>query len=334
MGAVSDGAARTPPFTHLPRLRNRPLRAHDLAECMRLLPTYLSLDAVQQQDVARWWLRAVDAPGVLSGVMEDMALPPGRRIQGWGVSIIAPPLLVERLDLLGSPRAHLARRAYQLLCDGSAALPDDREIARLNGAGELVLLILHFTLQRADLSDPYAHKVVALANDSFRAFHDGHRWRAMVYESSAVSTAFIVQSGFQPARFADEDTLEGLPLERRPALFTLTREQAQRTMPGTPARNAFEWQPPRFRFNASQRRLLWNALFDESDEALMALLEVSTHGLKKLWRGIYERIDDVEPEFFGDASGADEGKRGPEKRRQVLAYVRQRLEELRPWLAG
>jgi hypothetical protein len=323
----------TPPFAHLPRLRNRPMAAHDLAQCMKLLPTYLGLDAAQHARVARWWEQAVDSPGLLSGVMEDLALPPGRRIQGWGVSILAPPALVQRLDLLGSPRAHLARRAYEELCDGRVALPDDREIARLNGAGELVLLILHFTLQRADLADPYAHKVVALANDSFRAFHDGYQWRTMVYESSTVSTPFIVQSGFQPARFADEDALEGLPLEQRPALFMLTREQARRTMPGTPARNAFEWQPPRFRFNAAQRRLLFNALFDESDEALMALLGVSTHGLKKLWRGIYERIDDVEPEFFGDAAGAgDDGKRGPEKRRQVLAYVRQRLEELRPWM--
>lgn len=52
--------------------------------------------------------------------------------------------------------------------------------------------------------------------------------------------------------------------------------------------------------------------------------------LKKLWRGIYERIEDVAPGFFGDEVDED-GKRGPEKRRQVLAYVRQRPEELRPW---
>ena len=320
-------------YTHLPRLRNRPLRAHDLPECMDLLPSYLQLDAAGRERVERWWQQSVEAPALISGVMEDMALPPGQRIQGWGVSMIAPPALVERLDLLGSPRAHLSRRAYRELTEGGNALPDDREIARLNGAGELVLLILHFTLKRGDLSDPYAHKVVALANDSFRAFHDGHQWRAMVYENNMVSTEFVLQSGFKPVRFADEDTLEGLPPLMRPALFMLTREQARRTLPGTPARNAFEWQPPRFRFNASQRRLLWNALFDESDESLGALLEVSTHGLKKLWRGIYERIDDVEPEFFGDAGAADEGKRGPEKRRQVLAYVRQRLEELRPWSA-
>jgi len=101
-------------------------------------------------------------------------------------------------------------------------------------------------------------------------------------------------------------------------------------LPGTSVRHIFEHQDPRFRFSAPQRRLLWLALFDESDEHLLPRLEVSVHGLKKLWRGIYDRIDEAEPEFFGDAA-VDDGKRGPEKRRQVLAYVRQRPEELRPW---
>ena len=93
-------------------------------------------------------------------------------------------------------------------------------------------------------------------------------------------------------------------------------------------------EPPRFFFNASQRRLLWHASFDDSDAALMAQLDVSTHGLKKLWRGVYDRIEDTAPEVFGDDGADDDGKRGPEKRRQVLAYQRQRPEELRPWARG
>ncbi len=85
--------------------------------------------------------------------------------------------------------------------------------------------------------------------------------------------------------------------------------------------------------SSSQRRLLRQALFEDNDATIMASLAVSVHGLKKLWRGIYARIEDVEADFFGDASD-DDGKRGPEKRRQVLAYVRQRPEELRPWTTG
>lgn len=87
-----------------------------------------------------------------------------------------------------------------------------------------------------------------------------------------------------------------------------------------------------FSFSTTQRRLLWLSLFDESDEALQQALGASVHGLKKLWRGIYERIEDRAPDFFGQASAIEEGRRGPEKRRQALSYVRQRHEELRPWL--
>ena len=237
----------------------------------------------------------------------------------------------ERLALERAPRAHLARHAYAALLSGEAALPDDREIGRWNANGELVLLILHFTLQHFDLADPYSLKVVAMANDSFRAFHDGYQWQAMYYENAAAAAPIALQSGFGLGHFTDEAELAAVPPTLRPALFMLTREQARLQVPGTTARNCFEWQAPRFRFNASQRKLLYNALFDENDEALMALLDVSVHGLKKLWRGIYERIEAVEPEFFGDASGTDDGRRGPEKRRQVLAYVRQRPEERRPW---
>jgi hypothetical protein len=320
------------PPNHWPRLRHRPLRAADLAECIPLLPAYLGFDDGQRAQMAQWWSRHVDAPSMFSGVIEDTALPPGQRIQGWGVSMIVPPALRERLELDRAPRSHLARRAYAALLAGEAELLDDREIGRLNARGELVLLILHFVLRDFDLADPYALKIIAIANDSFRVFHDGFQWRAMYYENLASAAPVALQSGFQAARFADEVELATRPPDKRPALFLLTREQALTQVPGTTARNCFEWQAPRFRFNASQRKLLYNALFDEHDEALMALLDVSVHGLKKLWRGIYERIEAVEPDFFGEPAGADDGKRGPEKRRQVLAYMRQRPEELRPWV--
>lgn len=334
MGAMNSGG-NTPsrPANHWPRLRHRPLRAADLAECIALLPAYLGFDAVERERLSRWWSRMVDGPGMLSGVIEDTALPAGQRIQGWGVSIIVPPALQEQLQLGRAPRSHLARRAYAALL-GGVALLDDREIGRLNARGELVLLVMHFALRHVDLADPYTLKVIASANDSFRAFHDGYQWQAMYYENLASAAPIALQSGFQAAQFADEAELASRPPDQRPALFALTREQALAQMPGTTARNCFEWQAPRFRFNAAQRRLLFNALCDEHDDALMALLDVSVHGLKKLWRGIYERIEAVEPEFFGEPAGGDDGKRGPEKRRQVLAYVRQRPEELRPWASA
>jgi hypothetical protein len=317
----------------VPRLRYRPVMRGDLAECFELLPPWLGLDAATARALPRLWENLVDEPSMVSGVMEDLASPPRQRIQGWGVTLILPQELVQTLRLDEQPPAFLARRVYAALNDGSLRPMSDRDIGVENARGSLTMLILHFSHRALDTSNPYAHSIIAVANDAFRAFHDGYNLRAIYYECGARDELIAASSGFEAGRYADQDALTVLPLENRPAFWGLTREQAKSRLPGSPARNSFEHHPPLFRFSASQRRLLWLALFDESDETLLSLLDVSVHGLKKLWRGIYERIEDRSPEFFGDSSGDEEGKRGPEKRRQVLAYVRQRPEELRPWTA-
>jgi len=186
---------------------------------------------------------------------------------------------------------------------------------------------LHYRQRLHDMGDAYALRVLNVANEAFRAAHSGYRVRAFLQQALLSDEPWLAGAGFK-RRTAP---LPGLPPERQTVLYGVTREEAALMLPGSSARHIFEHQEPRFRFSSAQRRLLGLALYDESDELLMQRLDVSVHGLKKLWRGIYERIDDVEPEFFGEPSSADDGKRGPEKRRQVLAHVRQRPEELRPW---
>jgi hypothetical protein len=292
----------------------------------------LGLDEALARQLPGLWNRLVDEPSMVTGLVEDLALPVGKRIQGWGVTMILPQALVRTLELDAQPRAFVTQRVYTALLDGSFEPMSDREIGVANAQGALTMMILHYSQRDHDISNPYVHSVIASANDTFRAFHDGYNLRAIYFETGAVNDVVAVSSGFDKYRYANEEELAALPPERRPALFGLTREHARTRLPGSPARNCFEHQPPLFRFSASQRRLLWLALFDESDDALMPLLGVSVHGLKKLWRGIYERIEDQMPEFFGESTGDDDGKRGPEKRRQVLAYVRQRPEELRAWV--
>ncbi|WP_153067033.1 hypothetical protein [Steroidobacter cummioxidans] len=300
---------------------------------MNLLPPWLGLSAEQKQALPRLWQQLVDEPSMISAIVEDMALP-AERIQGWGVTLILPKPLVGELQLDRQPEAFVTRRVYQSLLDGRFRPMTDREIGQENAAGELTMLIMHFSARQYGPGSPYGHSLIAVANDTYRTFHDGYNLRAIYYETNAADQYAAVPSGFLRRRFVNEAELTPLPLEVRPAYFGLTRAEAWQQQPGPPTRNSFEHQPPLFCFSASQRRLLWFALFDESDEALMPLLDVSVHGLKKLWRGIYERIEDRMPAFFGDAGGGDDGKRGPEKRRQVMAYVRQRLEELRPWAPG
>jgi len=323
------------PTAHVSRLLHRPMQTADIAGAIGLLPAHVAFDAAERDAIAGLWPRllADHQPAVQTGVMEDLARPPGQRLVGWGVSILLSLAQARSLDLYDRPRAHVARRVYQRLLSGELVPLDDRGLGRCNGAGELVALVLHFTLPHIDVADPQVHKIVACAQESFRCHHSGWQWHGVFLESSVAFHEVHRASGFERRPFADEGGAVDTADPRYPVFMGLTREEARQQLPGTTLRNAFEHEPPRFRFSAPQRRLLWLALFDEADQALMPELGVSVHGLKKLWRGIYDRIEDVAPGFFGDAGGGDdEGKRGPEKRRQVLAYVRQRLEELRPWV--
>jgi len=330
----------TPAGAPRARLRYRPTRASDLPECMALLPSWIGLGPARHAAVKALWERLLDEPSITSTVMEDLAREPGRRIQGWGAGLLLPPEWAEAFGLAGSPlrpTAPVVPRVYAALLEDRLALLGDRTIGELNAAGRVQFLNLHYSQRHADLSDDGALAVLNVANEAFRAAAAGYRLQAMHFESSVRDAPMFSSAGFPVVPYADskaQRALTALPIETRPVFFGLTREQARASLPGTSVRHAFEHSPPRYRLSATQRRLLWRAMFDESDELLMQMLRVSSvHGLKKLWRGIYDRIEDVDPDFFGEPVADDDGKRGPEKRRQVLAYVRQRPEELRAWTA-
>lgn len=314
----------------VPRLRFRPTTEHDLPECFELLPQWLGLAEPLARALPDIWLRLLDEPAITTTVMEDLAAPSGQRIQGWGWGIMLPDAWIEAHELSTRPRSYVAHQVYAGLHDGSLALMTDREIGVANAAGKFHYLSF-YTQRHTDLADPYAQSVLSIANEAFRLTVSGYAMQATYLETSAREAPGIIAAGFRHLPYSDEDSLQALAPERRPMFLIVTRDEARASLPGTSARHVFEHYPPLFRFSSSQRRLLWFASFDDSDAYLLSRLKVSVHGLKKLWKGIYERIEDQMPEFFGESSADDDGKRGPEKRRQVLAYVRQRPEELRPW---
>lgn len=315
----------------VPRLRWRPTREADLPQCLALLPRFLGLDS-DKPALHALWRHLLDEPAITTTVMEDLALPENERVLGWGCSVVLPPAEADALGLQGDPPhppTPLVARLYRSWLAGEP-LPAPRALGEANAQGALHLLNLHYTQRPADLTDPLGLAVLAVANDAFRFAVGGWQLAAMHMEGCALDQPMYTAAGFPVCSYAAPGPRDALPDALRPVHFGISRRAAMAMLPGTSVRQAFDHYPPRFRLSASQRKLLWLALFDDSDDALGGRLGLSVHALKKLWRGIYERIEDVAPGFFGDEAD-DDGKRGPEKRRQVLAYVRQRPEELRPW---
>jgi hypothetical protein len=94
----------------------------------------------------------------------------------------------------------------------------------------------------------------------------------------------------------------------------------------------FDYHPPMLGFSRREQRLLSCAIQGATDEHLAENLGTSLPAVKKTWASIYRRVEDHLPGLMPESveSGTPAGVRGKEKRRRLLAYVREHLEEWRP----
>ena len=94
----------------------------------------------------------------------------------------------------------------------------------------------------------------------------------------------------------------------------------------------FHRQLPLYHFTIAEQELLQWTLFGESDNYLASALAIARASVRKRWVGIYDKVGTITPEMFvGEIPLSD--KRGTEKKRQLLGYLRHHLEELRPVLS-
>ena len=82
--------------------------------------------------------------------------------------------------------------------------------------------------------------------------------------------------------------------------------------------------------------MLMRALEGWTDEELAAKLGKSLPTIKKTWRSAYQRVEAKLPglELSQTGPGTTESKRGREKKRRLLGYLRDHPEELRPFGHG
>ena len=121
----------------------------------------------------------------------------------------------------------------------------------------------------------------------------------------------------------------------QPHVVGITRDlelRRQRDWAGSWVGALFDYHPPMLGFNRSEQRLLSCALSGATDEHLAGMLGISLPAVKKLWVSIYRRVEGGLPELIADPLPSDipASGRGREKRRRLLAYLRDHPEELRP----
>jgi len=103
------------------------------------------------------------------------------------------------------------------------------------------------------------------------------------------------------------------------------------TQVGSWAFGLFVYEQPQCGFRRSEQRLLISALEGGTDQELADALEISLSAVKKMWRSIYDRVGACLPKLLPHSkTDLEPSERGHEKRRRLLAYLRDHPQELRP----
>lgn len=317
--------------------RYRPMQPRDVRECARILaehpvlgPRYGSTMA----DVGSAWLRSLERESLLTSVFEEVE-PGATRIWGVGVSAVVQDEFLR--EMKKPPLCWMGPELTRRVMSGDSPLLSDRELQEKNARGGLTLVVWAGYMRSGDEKRP---ELIQQIMRGFLETHRGYLWKELIshQQESPERLEWTLHSG---ARVWDADRgcyLETLDADLAaiagsPHLVGITREIA-RTRLSAWVDVLFEHQPPRFGVSRAERQLLLAALQGDgvTDQELAAVLSVSMATVKKMWLSIYRRVMECDPGILPECAGEIAGltERGKEKRRRLLAYLREHPEETRP----
>jgi len=108
--------------------------------------------------------------------------------------------------------------------------------------------------------------------------------------------------------------------------------QGMADLPLNPIARLFHFTEPVLDLTDSQKEVLDLALEGYSDQAIARFLSIKPSAVQMRWRRIYEKALLVLPELAEVDERCADGRRGQEKRRMVVEYIREHPQEIRPWI--
>jgi hypothetical protein len=311
------------------------MRHRDIPECARIVATHPALgpkygDTIK--DLPGVWRRLLDGEWFsMTAVFEEIQ---GTRVRTHGVGISVFVTDDFLLDAKTPPFFWLAPEITRRVAQGRSPLLTLKQVSETNSREGLNLVVWQIGV---DPEDVKRHESMVTGANAFIELHRGFRLNEMVVQGETPEhLAGILNFGALLFRSTEgcymdspEENLDRI--FEQPHLAGLTREAATRQK-GSWLGSLFLYQPPRLGFSRSEQQLLLAARDGKTDEELSDSLSVSLSAVKKAWRAIYARVTEQLPELI--PSQAFEATltldRGKEKKRRLLAYLREHPEELRP----
>jgi hypothetical protein len=232
---------------------------------------------------------------------------------------------------LAEPQPALVASLLADLLDGRRPLLTYDEMRRANSGAGLNVAVFPVPLGRSDLDDPFVVELRKLAPQAFVRYYAGYRLRSIYYEVFTDEVAGYLQAGGYRLLhdFSARAGTGFIGPQSRPRMLRLTRAELP---PGamSMATQMFDPPPARLGLTPAEQRVALKALDGAPDREIARTLGLSEETVRANWRSIYQRLASELPGAEPAHRDAEDGKRGTEKRRNAIEYLRQNMHELRP----
>lgn len=317
-------------------LRWRPMQPADVDRCVEIVAAHPVIGPRYGADIeslGHAWRQLLGSAAINTAVFERL----GRKsatIVGVGFAVFVRDEFIREIKM--PPLVWVGPELARRVAGGDSPVLTDDELRDANSGAGLNEIVWQGvgTPEFAHTMDFY-HRMVG----SYVEGHRGFLFKEMiaVQAENVERLLWVVEAGglyWNPARQRYETTSpeSAETFAARPHLVGITRE-LESVRPGSWIGTLFNYSPPQFGFSRGEQQLLLTALtsFRGTDQELAIALRLSVPTVKKMWGSIYRRVADCDPGLVPDPMLAESGtrERGREKRRSLLAYIRDHPEELR-----
>jgi hypothetical protein len=315
-------------------IHSRPMQPKDVGVCAQVIASHPVLtlrygDAIRH--LAPSWRRLLGSEAFICDVFEDQQ-ESGPVVLGAGISVFVTDDFMRALKT--PPSFWIGRELTIQLARGDSPVLSDKEVRTANTSDGLNVAVWQTGVLPEHL---IGAEVGGSIMTAFVESHRGYRLKEIVTQAECVDHIEALRNSgglfWNPAGYGKFPAAAPEKLLAEPHVVGMSRDLAADSF-GAWVALMFIYQPPRFGFSPSEERLILSAQGWGTDEELAGRLGLSLATIKKTWRAIYERVHWCAPDLAFGSAPADGSapERGKEKKRRLLAYLREHPEELRPVL--